>query len=682
MQQSFGRNWKVLAVLLFIATAAVVVSSPRPVATTNEKAFYADPKLADFVRPGLVTKIQRVDVAADGMVRVRVRITDPSGRPLDREGISTPGAVSLSFIAAYIPQGKTQYVAYTTRSQTSPLTNQTAVQASSDSGGSFEPVGEGEYAYTLRTRLPAGFDSNATHAIGVYSSRNLSEFDLGTQYDDDVFTFVPSGAAVTQVRDVVRTASCNQCHDPISAHGGARRSVEVCVLCHTPQTVDPDTGNTQDFPVLIHRIHRGSQLPSVQAGKPYQVIGFQQAVVDFSTIRYPRDIRDCTSCHEQPNLSGSTGAAGQGAAWLNPSRAACGSCHDDVNFATGEGHADLPQVSENQCATCHQVQGELEFDVSVLGAHTIPAFSRELPGTSFEITGVSDMAAGKRPVVRFRITDRKGGPILPAQMNSLSLYVAGPTTDYSRLIREDARKAEGSNGEYSWTFQQALPADATGTFAVSIEGYRNVKLLEGTTKEITQRDAGLNQTIYVPLGSGPAEARRRIVATEKCNACHGRLATHGEQRFTVEQCVFCHNPTATDAARRPASEKPDQTVDFRYLIHRIHTGEEQPREYTVYGFGGTQYDFTEVRYPGDRRNCNACHVNNSQQVDGKEGLQPVVNPRGLLDPTGPITAACTSCHTSTAAHSHALANTTRLGESCAACHGVTAEFSVDRSHAR
>jgi len=43
-------------------------------------------------------------------------------------------------------------------------------------------------------------------------------------------------------------------------------------MCHTPQTVDPDTGNTVDMKVFIHKLHMGSQLPSVKAGTPYQVI--------------------------------------------------------------------------------------------------------------------------------------------------------------------------------------------------------------------------------------------------------------------------------------------------------------------------------------------------------------------------------------------------------------------------
>ena len=66
-------------------------------------------------------------------------------------------------------------------------------------------------------------------------------------------------------------ASCNKCHDPISAHGGGRKKMTYCVLCHTPQSVNPDTLATADLPVFIHKLHMGSSLPSVKAGQPYQI---------------------------------------------------------------------------------------------------------------------------------------------------------------------------------------------------------------------------------------------------------------------------------------------------------------------------------------------------------------------------------------------------------------------------
>lgn len=667
------------AVSILVGCALVLTSATNAPFTVHQKAFYLDPVQVNFVRPGLVIKISSAEIATDGTIRVRFKLTDPQGLPLDRLGITTPGAVSVSLVAATIPKGQTQYTAYTTRVVTSPITRVTATQPGTDTpAGAYQQVSEGEYTYTFSIRAPANFDRTATHSIGVYSSRNLTEFDLGIQRSNDVFNFVPDGSPVTVVRDVVRTATCNaRCHDPLALHGGARQKVELCVLCHQPQNTDPDTGNSVNFPVLIHKIHMGADLPSVKAGKPYRIIGNNQNVFDYSEVEFPADVRNCEVCHD------SKSGAAQADAWLKPNRNACGACHDDVNFATGEKHVDLPQVSDNQCANCHTAQGELEFDASIKGAHTVERFSRDVPGTVFDILKVDDGVAGKRPTVTFTIKDKSGKPILPSEMNRVALVLAGPTSDYAGMVTEDAARAQGStDGRYTWTFQNPLPANTKGSMSIGIEGYRNIKLMEGTRKERTVRDAGINKVIYFSVDGSPVEPRRAVVAVEKCNACHFSLSLHGDNRNRPEHCVQCHNPNQTDAARRPAADMPAQTVTFKTMIHRIHTGEDSSAEYTVYGFGGTPNDFTKVLFPGDRRNCDKCHVNNSQQLPLKENLLPVVNPRGLLNPMGPTAAACLGCHTSRAASAHAYSMTTPIGEACAACHGMNSEFSVNRVHAR
>jgi OmcA/MtrC family decaheme c-type cytochrome len=659
--------------------ALVLTSATKAPFNVHQKASYLDPAQANFVRPGLVIKILGAEIATDGTIRTRFKLTDPQGLPLDRLGITTPGAVPVSLIAATIPKGQSQYTAYTTRVVTSPITRVTATQPGTDTpAGAYQQVGEGEYTYTFSIRAPANFDKTATHSIGVYASRNLTEFDLGTQRSNDVYNFVPDGSPVTVVRDVVRTATCNaRCHDPLAVHGGARQKVELCVLCHQPQNVDPDTGNSVNFPVLIHKIHRGEDLPSVKAGKPYQIIGNAQSVNDFSDVVFPADVRNCEVCHD------SKSGAAQADAWLKPNRNACGACHDDINFATGEKHGgdELPQVSDNQCANCHTAQGELEFDASIKGAHTVETASRGLPGTVFDIVKVEDNVAGKRPTVTFTVKDKSGKAIPLSDMTRLSLVLAGPTTDYAGMVSEDARAAQGStDGRSTWTFRNPLPADAKGSMSVGIEGYRNIKLLEGTRKERTARDAGVNKVIYFSVDSSPAEPRRTVVAVEKCNACHFNLSMHGGNRNRPEHCVQCHNPNQTDAARRPPEQQPGQTIAFKTMIHRIHTGEDLQVEYTIWG--GSPTDFTKVRFPGDRRNCDKCHVNNSQQLPLKENLLSVVNPRGLLNPMGPTAAACLGCHTSRDASAHAYSMTTPIGEACGACHGINAEFSVNRVHAR
>src|SRR5689334_22101090 len=98
----------------------------------NQKAFYADPRVVAFVRPGLVIKITAAQVAGDGTISADFTLTDPQGLPLDRMGVTTPGAISVSFIPAYIPKGQAQYVDYLTRSATGAVSG-TVTQAAAES---------------------------------------------------------------------------------------------------------------------------------------------------------------------------------------------------------------------------------------------------------------------------------------------------------------------------------------------------------------------------------------------------------------------------------------------------------------------------------------------------------------------------------------------------------------------
>jgi hypothetical protein len=77
---------------------------------------------------------------------------------------------------------------------------------------------------------------------------------------------------------VTTTDQCNVCHGQLAAHGGSRREVRLCQLCHTDQAIDADTGNSLDFKTMAHKIHRGKQLPSLQGtvGAKYALVGFGQ----------------------------------------------------------------------------------------------------------------------------------------------------------------------------------------------------------------------------------------------------------------------------------------------------------------------------------------------------------------------------------------------------------------------
>lgn len=712
-----------LAAFVTVVALAIVTAGSRGNFTPKEKAYYADSNTLNFVRPGLVLKVTKASIASNGTITATILATDKQGLALDRLGIQTPGAISISCVAAYIPAGQKQYVAYTTRVQASPITNKSATQAGTDSGGTWAgPAADGSYTYTFGTKAPANFDTNATHTVGCQSSRNLTEFDLGTNYATSLITFVPSGGPVQTTRDVIRTQSCNKCHDELAFHGGSRRGLEYCILCHTPQTTDPDTGNTVDMVVMTHKIHMGANLPSVKAGGKYQIIGFNQGVSDWSTVGLPTDPGNCQVCHEQ-----NTGAA-QAKAYLTPNRTACGACHDDVNFATGDNHVNLPQLSDASCANCHIPQGDLPLDASILGAHITrtnggainPGMVSSVPGMVFGNLQVKNGTAGSKPTITFTLKDSAGNPIALADLrttpNRLAAVMSGPTTDYGYTnfgsdvttggyVSEDVVAGGGNcdaSGNCQYTFSHAVPAGAKGTFAIGLEGRRGLVLLPGTKASVSTEYGAKNLVAYFSVDGSKIVPRRTVVAIEKCNRCHTFLSLHGTNRNQIEQCVLCHNASETDQARRPvavnADDKatPPQAIEFAYMVHRIHTGEElkaMGAGYTVVGFGGSHNDFTEVRYPafspaggvGDRRACDMCHVNGSEQ-----NLPMTANvvkiPQGLVNPLPPITAACTGCHADISALGHAVNNTAVLGgksvEACTACHSASADFSVSRVHAQ
>jgi OmcA/MtrC family decaheme c-type cytochrome len=703
--------------LVAIAGSVVLMSATKKTTfTPHDKAYYAADATVNFVRPGLTLTAVSANIAQDGTISVDYKITDPKGLPLDPAGITTPGAVSVSFLCAYIPKGQTQFYSYVTRAQTSPITKVTANQAGADSGGTTKQVADGEFVYTFKTKAAGAngtaWDPTATHRVGIYGSRNLTEFDLGTNYASNTLTWIPAGGAPTNTRDVVRTASCNKCHDSLAFHGGSRIGMDLCIMCHQPQTIDPDTGNTVDMKVMAHKIHMGSQLPSVIAGTPYQIIGFNQAVSDWSTVVLPSDPRRCVFCHEDTKVTGATQANN----WLtNPSRAACGACHDDVNFATGKNHVNLPQVSDAQCTQCHIPQGELEFDASIKGAHTVPTESLTRPGIVANIIKVDNGVAGKAPTVTFSVKDFAGNGVTMAQLtggsNRLALVMAGPTTDYGYtnfgsgvttpgyVSESPAATAKCANdGTCTYTFTHAIPAQATGTYAIGIEARRGITLLAGTTQEQTSEYGAVNKVFYFPVDGSKVAPRRTVVDINKCNGCHSTLSLHGENRNQIEMCVLCHNPSENDSSVRGvatvASDKalPPQSVNFALMIHKIHTGEGMAafnQTYIIVGFGGSHNDFSDVRYPvmtptggvGDTAKCYMCHVNTSEAVF-PIGKNNVLDTQGRISPVPATTSACTACHQNLSALAHAVSQTDpKFGESCDVCHATGADFDVDKVHA-
>jgi len=167
---------------------------------------------------------------------------------------------------------------------------------------------------------------------------------------------------------------------------------------------------------------------------------------------------------------------------------------------------------------------------------------------------------------------------------------------------------------------------------------------------------------------------------------------------------MCHNANNVGderISRFESSVVTAQSVDMRVFIHKIHMGEklhEQP--FILGGFpapdainpAGTPIDFGEVRYPGDPRDCGACHIAGTFNLPLEgAGLLPThvheltcnedpaadgddyCDDRSITDDRlfGPAGSACTGCHDAPGTLVHAMSYTLPDGnEDCATCHGT------------
>jgi OmcA/MtrC family decaheme c-type cytochrome len=285
------------------------------------------------------------------------------------------------------------------------------------STGTLVDNGDGTYQYTFKKNVTTDpkviYSATLTHRV-AFEIRGLA------QANNAAYTFQPSSGATTGIfsREIVDTATCDTCHTSLTAHGGARVEAQYCVMCHNPGTIDPTSGNALDMKVMIHKIHTGINLPSIQtaggadttpaAGQGYWIVGYGNRVSNFNTVLYPQDTRNCQTCHVQdhPNL---TEAANYKAV---PTAEACGACHDNVNFSTGANHGSGIVANDTQCTTCHGTTSTIDNgQLQVVAAHVIPevAAAAKFKYIVNSVTFTTDVTHHVYPVVKFSVVDPTNG---------------------------------------------------------------------------------------------------------------------------------------------------------------------------------------------------------------------------------------------------------------------------------
>ncbi|WP_206483683.1 OmcA/MtrC family decaheme c-type cytochrome [Thalassotalea sp. G2M2-11] len=598
---------------------------------------------------------------------------------------------------------------------------ETKIQATQDRNGTLVNHNDGSYTYTfanniteITTPLPVNYQPELTHRLAIQISGN----DQPTT--NSIYTWRPSDQATTGIltHDIVKTESCNSCHDGLAMHGGGRINTQLCVTCHNPGSTDANSNNSLDFKVMIHKIHRGKFLPSVLAGNEYAIWGYRDSKHDYSEVSLPMNIRHCSKCHDSEDPVTVDAIKWQ----TTPTIAACGSCHDDVDFALGKdgGHPGGVMDDNSECTVCHRAGG---FVGSIADSHKIDTLVAS-KNFKFNILSVTRTRANDMPQVTFSITNPQNNNESYDILNDneftaanrasrIAIDLAWNTNEYSNegsgspvsnavSLNPLANAFDNGDGSFTVTSNVAIPDNQMGSGAVAVEGHPAVDL-DGDGV-YSDRVPVKSEVAYFSITDDEAVARRQIVAIEKCQACHVNLSMHGANRNdNTELCVMCHNPSATDISKRnppSADGLKERSIDFKRLIHSIHASEMRTSPFIVYGFGGSEHNFSHVTYPGKLNNCETCHINNSYQ------LPLAVTVQGSTIDTGasltdreddlkitPTAAVCSSCHDDYLSKAHMEQNggasfaTSQSAidnhdvvETCTFCHGPDGIKPVKTAH--
>lgn len=378
---------------------------------------------------------------------------------------------------------------------------------------------DGSYSYTFSTGLPSTYlpplnDSPAigsvdgeragqplgagTYTVGLgfawsYTVDGTSYVDAG----EDTFDFVFGVTSGLAPRQVVTRDNCNQCHVDLQAHGGLRREVDMCVLCHTagaedlndPSIAGGTPGVSIDSRVLFHKIHNGRHLPSVLGvgvnangtlrydlpPKPYQVVAGDGTVVDYSGVGFPAfpsrampmpqdfghaalspaeqavedqvrsGITSCHVCHGDPDGSGPLEAPLNGdLIHAQPLRVSCGSCHDDVDYSQDylvNLQTMQAQPTNGDCTLCHPADGSL---LATRTGHQHPLDDPLVnSGLNFVIASVVESGvhngdgtvdAGEGVQVTFNLQDDVGLALPATSADTIRAILSGPTSNAHVLL--------------------------------------------------------------------------------------------------------------------------------------------------------------------------------------------------------------------------------------------------------
>ncbi|WP_246559431.1 OmcA/MtrC family decaheme c-type cytochrome [Citrifermentans pelophilum] len=559
---------------------------------------------------------------------VNFRITDSNGNPIKGLGVASPtSSTSLNYlrftVAKLVPGATThdrdQWVSYMVTSTSRPTTENVAANLVDN--------GDGSYTYTFAKNITdptqtnnVTYEPTLTHRLVIQVSGSVPNASTPISLakpTNIIYDWVPAGGAVSTKREITTTEACNECHDKIGVttpHGG-RIDTRYCVVCHNDQrrigrtnlasvagafsaaTYIADGEVLGDFVTMVHKIHMGNKLTKT---------GYDYAGVTFNDVGYPQDQKNCRKCHKL------SAAAPQGDNWkTKPTRAACGACHDNVNFATGANAlagtgthvAHSVQTTDANCAGCHKTEDIETAHLTDNATPNNPSVPAGAVNFTYDINTVS-VNGSNQAVIKFRILSDGGTGAAPTPVvftgtgstattppaNAVISGFSGSPAFLMAYSLSGTNQTIGSSNHYDFNnfgMAAAQPAsiriaellaagntkgtisgpDSSGYYTATITAAASnfpagAKLrtvgLQAYFTQVTPAVARHTKAVVKTVTGDTA--RRTVVDSDKCAKCHEWFEGHGGNRvYEIAICTLCHVPNLSTSGRGASVANLDAT---------------------------------------------------------------------------------------------------------------------------
>lgn len=280
--------------------------------------------------------------------------------------------------------------------------------------------------------------------------------------------------------------------------------VTSCKSCHNNDgyaAIKDSTGAFLSDPIVrrVHGVHMGADL-KLEFNTNHVTGDFR----DYRHVEFPAGIKQCVICHTDDRWK------------QQPSRMACGACHDNIWFgpkpapAGYEAHRGGPKDKDNTCATCHYPDKDPNAPIDSIAENHLPPVP-PIDAIDVSLTPPANgkfYVAGEAPVVTLVFKDDAGNPIdhtkvTDGNFSTASLFVYGPRARAVPVLTSAAKNVN-SKLRASVTSAKGGPWNINGKiFKIAVNGNAPSEItIAGATDQVTPSEVvtALNSVI-IPLGA-------------------------------------------------------------------------------------------------------------------------------------------------------------------------------------